>query len=223
MCPGGYVVNASSENGRLAVNGMSYSGRDSEASNSAVVVQIDTSDFPGEDILAGIRLQRRLEEDAYKVADGKIPVQTLQEFSKLYSNSDNIKILNKENITRNNTDNIISLFDKNHFENMTPVCKGEWEYADLNAFLPNYMSSSILKAFPYFGTKMKGFDSGNTLLLGLESRTSSPVRIIRGEDLQSINCKGLYPCGEGAGYAGGITSAAMDGLKVANSIIGTVL
>ena len=223
MCPGGYVVNASSENGRLAVNGMSYSGRDSEASNSAVVVQIDTSDFPGEDILAGIRLQRRLEEDAYKVADGKIPVQSLQEFSKLYSNSDNIKILNAENITKNNTGNIISLFDKNHFDNMTPVCKGEWEYADLNTFLPNYMSSSILKAFPYFGTKMKGFDSGNTLLLGLESRTSSPVRIIRGEDLQSINCKGLYPCGEGAGYAGGITSAAMDGLKVANSIIGTVL
>jgi uncharacterized FAD-dependent dehydrogenase len=219
MCPGGYVVNASSENGRLAVNGMSYSGRDSEASNSAVVVQINTSDFPGEDILAGIRLQRRLEEDAYKVADGKIPVQTLQEFSKLYSNSDNIKILNEENITKNNTDNIISLFDKNHFDNMTPVCKGEWEYADLNAFLPNYMSSSILKAFPYFGTKMKGFDSGNTLLLGLESRTSSPVRIIRGEDLQSINCKGLYPCGEGAGYAGGITSAAMDGLKVAEKIL----
>ena len=153
------MVNASSENGRLDVNGMSYSGRDSEASNSAVVVQINTSDFPGEDILAGIRLQRRLEEDAYKVADGKIPVQTLQEFSKLYSNPDNIKILNEENITKNNTDNIISLFDKNHFDNMTPVCKGEWEYADLNAFLPKYMSSSILKAFPYFGTKMKGFDS----------------------------------------------------------------
>lgn len=223
MCPGGYVVNASSENGRLAVNGMSYSGRDSEASNSAIVVQINTSDFNGEDVLAGIRLQRKLEEGAFKAADGKIPVQTLQEFYSMFmtdhfpSNVDNEEGLQIRNISDPDKN-----FKDRYFENMAPVCKGEWSYADLNSFLPQFMSNSILNAFTHFGTKMKGFDSSNTLLLGLESRTSSPVRILRGADLQSINCKGVYPCGEGAGYAGGITSAAMDGLKVAEKIIESI-
>jgi uncharacterized FAD-dependent dehydrogenase len=216
MCPGGYVVNASSETGRLAVNGMSYSGRDSSASNSAIVVQINTSDFPGSDVLAGIRLQRSLEENAFKAAGGKIPVQKLSEFAGVYL--ENV-IKNKDN----NTDLILQAYKRisvdSYFDENTPECKGLWTYSDLNKFLPGYMSESILKAFPHFGNMMKGFDSGNTLLLGLESRTSSPVRIKRGEDLQSINVKGLYPCGEGAGYAGGITSAAMDGLRVAESII----
>lgn len=209
MCPGGYVVNASSEDGRLAVNGMSYSGRDSSASNSAIVVQINTSDFPAGDVLSGMRLQRSLEEGAFKTAGGKIPVQTLSEFA-----ATEIKNCNGLDIIK---------FEKKYFADNMPVCKGEWAYADLNAFLPEYISGSIIKAFPHFGNMMKGYDSANTLILGLESRTSSPVRIIRGENLQSINVSGLYPCGEGAGYAGGITSAAMDGLRVAESIMGTGL
>ncbi|MCR5726802.1 MAG: NAD(P)/FAD-dependent oxidoreductase [Lachnospiraceae bacterium] len=209
MCPGGYVVNASSEDGRLAVNGMSYSGRDSSASNSAIVVQINTSDFPAGDVLSGMRLQRSLEKGAFKTAGGKIPVQTLSEFA-----ATEIKNCNGLDIIK---------FGNKYFSDNMPVCKGEWAYADLNAFLPEYISGSIIKAFPHFGNMMKGYDSANTLILGLESRTSSPVRIIRGENLQSINVSGLYPCGEGAGYAGGITSAAMDGLRVAESIMGTVL
>ena len=149
------MVNASSEKGRLAVNGMSYSGRNSSASNSAIVVQINTSDFPDADVLSGMRLQRDLEEKAYKVSSGAIPVQYLKDFAK---------------------DKSIS---KDYFSENEPECKGKWEFADLHSFLPEYISGSIISAFPEFGTKMKGFDSGNTLLLGLESRTSSPVRILR--------------------------------------------
>ncbi|MBO4782828.1 MAG: FAD-dependent oxidoreductase, partial [Lachnospiraceae bacterium] len=103
-----------------------------------------------------------------------------------------------------------------------PDCKGLWEYGDLNTFLPDYITKSLLEAFPEFGKNIKGYNAKNTLLLGLESRTSSPVKICRGEDLQSVNVSGLYPCGEGAGYAGGITSAAMDGLKVADKILSTI-
>ena len=214
MCPGGYVVNASSEQGRLAVNGMSYSGRDSAASNSAIVVQVNTADFPGEDVLAGVRLQRKLEEAAFKACDGKIPVQYLKCFETGFREK-------HPDAFNDIVTNEISSFssEQEFFKENNPECKGLWQFCDLNTFLPDYIGASMLKAFPYFGNLMKGFNAGNTLLLGLESRTSSPVRIVRGENLQSTNTAGLYPCGEGAGYAGGITSAAMDGLKVADKII----
>ena len=209
MCPGGYVVNASSEPGKLAVNGMSYSGRDGNSSNSAIVVSVSTSDYPGEDPLAGMYLQRKLEEDAYKANDGKIPIQSLESFAE---SSD---IGNEEVIK-----SVCS--QESFFTDNQPDCKGLWEYGDLNTFLPDYITKSLLEAFPEFGKNIKGYNAKNTLLLGLESRTSSPVKICRGEDLQSVNVFGLYPCGEGAGYAGGITSAAMDGLKVADKILSTI-
>ncbi|MCQ2495314.1 MAG: FAD-dependent oxidoreductase [Lachnospiraceae bacterium] len=194
MCPGGYVVNASSENGRLCVNGMSYSGRDGKSANSAIVVSVSPEDFPSESVLAGMEFQRILEEKAYNAANGKIPVQTLKDF--------------KENKASEaiSTDN-------------TPDCKGLWELSDINSFLPEFMSDSIKMAFPGFGKQINGYDNDDTLLLGLESRTSSPVRIKRKDDFQSTNIKGLFPAGEGAGYAGGITSAAMDGLKVSEAVI----
>ena len=219
MCPGGYVVNASSEEGRLAVNGMSYSDRNSSSSNSAVVVQVGPEDYPGDDPLAGMRLQRKLEENAYKENKGKIPVQRLEEFVKAVY----IKITNNieskgSSVNRDNQINNVCTLE-NYFEDNEPDCKGLWEYGDLTEFLPQYIIYSLLEAFPEFGKSIKGYNSKNTLLLGLESRTSSPVRICRGENLQSVNIAGLYPCGEGAGYAGGITSAAMDGLKVADRII----
>lgn len=209
MCPGGYVVNASSEPGKLAVNGMSYSGRDGNSSNSAIVVSVSPSDYLGEDPLAGMYLQRKIEEDAYKANDGKIPVQSLESFAE---SSD---IGNEEVIK-----SVCS--QESFFTDNQPDCKGLWEYGDLNTFLPDYITKSLLEAFPEFGKNIKGYNAKNTLLLGLESRTSSPVKICRGEDLQSVNVSGLYPCGEGAGYAGGITSAAMDGLKVADKILSTI-
>ena len=209
MCPGGYVVNASSEPGKLAVNGMSYSGRDGNSSNSAIVVSVSPSDYPGEDPLAGMYLQRKLEEDAYKANDGKIPIQSLESFAE---SSD---IGNEEVIK-----SVCS--QESFFADNQPDCKGLWEYGDLNTFLPDYIIKALLEEFPEFGKNIKGYNAKNTLLLGLESRTSSPVKICRGEDLQSVNVSGLYPCGEGAGYAGGITSAAMDGLKVADKILSTI-
>lgn len=206
MCPGGYVVNASSEPGRLAVNGMSYSGRDGKSSNTAIVVAVSPADYPGDDPLAGMYLQRKLEEDAYNANNGKIPVQSLKDFAeKSFINCDEY------------IDTVCS--KGSFFEDNMPDCKGLWVYGDINTFLPEYITKSLLEAFPEFGKSIKGYNAKNTLLLGLESRTSSPVRISRGEDLQSVNVSGLYPCGEGAGYAGGITSAAMDGLRVADRII----
>lgn len=206
MCPGGYVVNASSEPGRLAVNGMSYSGRYGKNSNAAIVVAVSPADYPGDDPLAGMYLQRKLEEDAYNANNGKIPVQSLKDFAeKSFINCDEY------------IDTVCS--KGSFFEDNMPDCKGLWEYGDINTFLPKYITKSLLEAFPEFGKSIKGYNAKNTLLLGLESRTSSPVRISRGEDLQSVNVYGLYPCGEGAGYAGGITSAAMDGLRVADRII----
>lgn len=228
MCPGGYVVNASSEQGKLAVNGMSYSDRDGNSSNSAIVVSVSPEDYPGNDPLAGMYLQRKLEEDAYNANNGKIPVQRLEEFVRSAYKA----IINKSYNTDNNKSNdMISDDDKytekictseTFFYENKPDCKGLWEYGDLNTFLPDYITESLLEAFPEFGKSIKGYNAKNTLLLGLESRTSSPVKICRGEDLQSVNVTGLYPCGEGAGYAGGITSAAMDGLKVADKILESI-
>lgn len=191
MCPGGYVVNASSEDGMLAINGMSNYERESENANSAIVVTITPDDF-GYNPLDGVRFQRNLEQKTYELGNGKIPIQLLKDFK-------NNKITNK-------------------FGNVNPIFKGEYKFADLNNILPNYISDSIKESFTSFGKKIKGFDNDDTILAGIESRTSSPVRIVRNELFES-NIKGIYPCGEGAGYAGGITSAAIDGVKVAEQII----
>jgi len=190
MCPGGHVVNASSEEKRLAINGMSYNARDSKNANSAIVVTVTPDDF-GNEPLDGIEYQRRLEEKAYKLGKGKIPVQLLKDFK--------LNEISKE------------------FGEVEPICKGAYEFADINEILPKELNDSIKEAFGSFGRKIKGFDKDDTILAAVESRTSSPVRIVRNEAFES-NILGIYPCGEGAGYAGGITSEAMDGIKVAEEI-----
>ena len=190
MCPGGYVVNASSEDGRLAINGMSYHDRGSKNANSALVVTVSPDDF-GRHPLDGVKFQQKLEENAFLAGNGAIPIQLYQDFDH-------------------------GLFSAN-FLDVSPEMKGRYEFADLNQVLPDYVCSSIKEAMPVFGKKIHGFDRGDAILAGVESRTSSPVRIVRGEDGES-NILGIYPCGEGSGYAGGITTAAMDGIKVAEWI-----
>lgn len=190
MCPGGYVVNASSEPGRLCVNGMSYSGRSGTFANSALVVTVGPKDF-GPGTLAGLSFQERLEEAAYKAAGGKIPVQLLADF--------------KENKISTGLGQI------------QPDTKGGWAFGDVRGSLPSFVADGLLAAFPVFEKKIHGFAADDVLLLGVEARTSSPVRMLRGEDLESP-LTGLFPCGEGAGYAGGITSAAVDGIRVAESV-----
>ena len=184
MCPGGYVVNASSEKNRLAINGMSNYKRDSNVSNSALVVSVTPNDF-GNDLFDGINFQRYLEEKAYLLGEGKIPVQRYGDF-----------INNKETI-------------KFNFE---PLTKGSYKSVDLNKLLPRFITDSIKEAMPSFKKQIKCFDNDDAILLGIESRTSSPITIIRDDNGES-NIEGIYPTGEGAGYSGGITTSAMDALK----------
>ena len=191
MCPGGYVVNASSEENRLAVNGMSYSGRDGKNANTAVIVTVTPDDFGSEDVLAGMDFQRKLEGRAYVEGKGKIPVQLFGDFKKNQPSNGPLEII--------------------------PQLKGDYHWSNVRAIFPEAISDALEKGITLFDHKIKGYAREDAVLSGVESRTSSPVRILRDENLQS-NVRGIYPCGEGAGYAGGITSAAMDGLKVAESI-----
>lgn len=196
MCPGGMVVNASSEAGRLVVNGMSLSKRDSPYANSALVVNVRPEDFGGDELgranLAGIGFQRRWEEAAYRAggSDYSAPAQNLLAFMKS---------------------------GKGHSLNKTSFLPS-LKSTELKECLPDFVIDALLEAIPVFGRKMKGFLSREATLIGVETRTSAPVRITRGPDFQSISSKGVYPCGEGAGYAGGIISSALDGIKVADAI-----
>ncbi len=198
MCPGGFVVNASSEEGRLAVNGMSYSKRDSDNANSALIVTVDKEDFGSEDVLAGIEFQRRLEEKAYSLKEGKIPVQRFKDF-------------------KNDEESTISGLEGNRVKNQI---RGQYAPANVRSILPEAVAEALVEGIQAFDRQIKGFADDDALLSGIESRTSSPVRILRNEDLQAVNVHGIYPCGEGAGYAGGITSAAVDGIKVFEAIVG---
>ena len=202
MCPGGYVVNASSEPGRLAVNGMSYSGRDGKNANSAIIVAVTPADYGSDHPLAGIEFQRGLEQRAYELCDGKLPVQRYGDF--------------REKVTGEHpaeTDG----GQRSGPEALEPQCKGAYEWADLTGILPAECNRAFVEGMDSFDRQIHGFASPGTILTGVESRTSSPVRIERDEELQSA-IRGCYPCGEGAGYAGGITSAAMDGIRVAEQI-----
>lgn len=193
MCPGGFVVNASSEEHRLAVNGMSYRKRDSENANSAIIVSVTPKDFPnGTHPLSGLAFQRDLEEKAWKLANGKVPQQLFGDFEQ----------------------NQIS----EGYGSFTSCIKGEHAFANLRSIFPEELSESFMEGMHAFGKKIHDFDRKDCILSGVESRTSSPVRITRNDEMQS-EIRGLYPCGEGAGYAGGIMSAAMDGLKVAEAIL----
>ena len=190
MCPGGYVVNSSSEEGRLVVNGMSDYKRDSENANSAIIVTVSPKDF-GNDVFAGVVFQEELEKKAYEVGRGMIPVQLYKDYK----------------------DKKVSAC----FGKVNPVFKGGYNFSDLNDIFPEYVNASLKEGIEYFGTKIKGFNNDDAILAAVESRTSSPVRIVRDENFES-NIKGIYPCGEGAGYAGGITTSAVDGIKVFEAI-----
>lgn len=191
MCPGGYVVNASSEEGHLAVNGMSYHARDGENANSAIIVTVTPEDFTSEHPLAGIHFQRELEERAYRIGQGSVPVQCFGDFCKNEPSKELGTVL--------------------------PQIKGSYVLANVREIFPENVAESLELGIKSFDRQIQGFANADTVLSGVESRTSSPIRIERNELFQIENT-GIYPCGEGAGYAGGITSAATDGIKVAEMI-----
>lgn len=189
MCPGGYVVPAASEEEGVVTNGMSNFARDGINSNSALLVSLYPQDFDGSDVLSGMYFQRKLEKSAFYQAGGdyKAPCQKVGDF------------FNNKRGTG--------------FKSVQPTYEIGVTESDLNRLLPQFVSSGLKDAIQGFGRKIKGFDSPDAILTGVETRSSSPVRIIRNENFTSI-INGLYPAGEGAGYAGGIMSAAVDGIKV---------
>lgn len=195
MCPGGTVVAAASEENRLVTNGMSKFARAEVNANSALLVGINPSDFGSEHILAGVQFQRKLEEQAFMAGEGKYkaPVQRVADF-----------INNKKTTS---------------FGNVLPSYTAGTTMADLNTCLPDFVSESLKEGIKQLDNKLKGFANGDAILTAVETRSSSPIRIIRNDSMQSISINGLYPCGEGAGYAGGIMSAAVDGIKCAEQII----
>lgn len=200
MCPGGYVVNASSEPGRLAVNGMSYSGRDGRNSNSAMIVTVTPEDYEGDSPLAGIAFQRKLEEKAYHIGAGAVPVETYGDYRYAVTNQkEKASVIRRE------------------YPEFAPAIKGAYRMAPVHDILPEALNRALVEGIDLIGQTMDGFADSGAYLSGVESRTSSPVRIMRDETGQSA-VRGLYPCGEGAGYAGGITSAAMDGMLIAEKI-----
>ncbi|MBE8999149.1 NAD(P)/FAD-dependent oxidoreductase [Nostoc sp. LEGE 12447] len=198
MCPGGLVVAAASEPGRLVTNGMSQYSRNERNANSAIVVGITPEDYPG-NALAGIDFQRRLEEQAFKLGGGtyEAPGQLVGDF------------LNNRPSTA--------------FGTVKPSYTPGVHLGDLSQSLPDYAIAAIREALPAFDKQIKGFAMDDAVLTGVETRTSSPIRIKRKEDYQSLNTVGLYPAGEGAGYAGGILSAGIDGIKVAEAVALSIL
>ena len=186
MCPGGYVVNASSEKEKLVVNGMSNYKRDSKSSNSAIVVSVNENDY-GHDLFDGVNFQRALEDKAYNLCNGKIPVQRYIDF--------------KNNIASTDIGSI------------TPETKGKICLANLRDIFPDFIVNNLIEGIDSFNNRIEGFNMDDALLFGVETRTSSPITILRNEEYES-NIKGIYPVGEGAGYSGGITTSMMDALKV---------
>ena len=191
------MVNSSSEEGETVVNGMSYSGRDSENANSAIVVSIPVTDYPSDHPLAGIEFQRKLERRAYEAGKGKIPAQRYGDFVNKVTGESGMK-------------------DNNTFVN--PVFKGEYEWTDLSGIFDEGINKLFVDGMTKFGRTIKDFDDPGVIIAGVESRTSSPVRIPRDDSLEA-SISGIIPLGEGAGYAGGITSAAIDGIRGAEVII----
>lgn len=193
MCPGGTVVAATSEPERVVTNGMSQYSRAERNANAGIVVGINPEDYPG-DVLAGVEFQRRWESAAYVAGGGayKAPAQLVGDF--------------------------LTGVASTAFGEVLPSYKPGVHLTDLAPTLPDYAIAAIREALPAFGKQIRGFDRPDAVLTGVETRTSSPVRITRGENLCSLNVKGLYPAGEGAGYAGGILSAGVDGVRVAEAV-----
>ena len=227
MCPGGYVVNASSEEGRTAVNGMSYSGRDGKNANSAIIVSVTPDDFEGEGPLAGIAFQRQLEEKAFLIGKGKVPVECYKDFKRevleQQENNDLLRQLCRDKLQQEGNEcqkNNIRITVKEQekvWEDFSPQIKGGYQLSKVSEILPKELNLAFIEGMEQFDRIIPGFADERVYLDGIESRTSSPVRIHRDETNQS-KVRGIYPCGEGAGYAGGITSAAMDGMKIAEGI-----
>lgn len=195
MCPGGYVVNASSENERIAVNGMSLYARNAENSNSALLTGIAPSDLQSSHPLAGMYFQRDIEHKAFVAGGGNYGVPVC-----LYG--DFVKGIKSEKKGR-----------------ITPSCKPFYKFALPDEYLPDFICDTLREGIREMGKKIRGFDCPDAVITGVESRSSSPVRINRDESFQSVSLKGLYPCGEGAGYAGGIVSAGVDGVKCAEAVL----
>ena len=193
MCPGGVVIPAASEEGGVVVNGMSNFARDEKNANSALVVQVKKEDF-GEGALAGVAFQRKIERAAYLAAGGGYlaPAQLVGDF-----------LAKKESY---------------YFGEVRPSYSRGTAFAPVDAYLPPAVCASLRAAIPDMALRLSGFSSYEGVLTGVESRTSSPVRILRGENFEAEGIAGVYPCGEGCGYAGGITSAAADGLRIAQTI-----
>ena len=193
MCPGGVVVASSSEENTIVTNGMSYFARDGENANSALLVGVNPEDFEGDSPLRGMYFQKQLEEKAFSVGKGgyRAPAQNVVDF------------LERKCTTK--------------FEDVEPTYLPGVQMVDLHEVLPKFVTDTMEEGIKYFDTKIKGFASSG-VLTGVETRSSSPVRILRDDSLQS-NIRGVYPCGEGAGYAGGIMSAAVDGIKCAIKIL----
>ena len=194
MCPGGEVVNASSENGGIVVNGMSNSRRDGKNANSAVLVGVEVQDFYNGDCLDGIEFQRKIEQAVFSLGQGLPICQRFGDFSNLKPT------------------------DEKDVKNVLPSVKTGVSYGDISKVFPEFINESLKEGIKEFGKKLKGFDDEDALLIAPETRSSSPVRVLRNEEFLSSPI-GLYPCGEGAGYAGGITSAAVDGLKTAEWVV----
>ncbi len=189
MCPGGVVVNSSDSEGEIVTNGMSYFARDGENANSAVLVNVTPEDFGSSHPLAGIEFQSKYEKLAYKLTNShKCPAQSVGEF----------------------------LTGEKHELKVKPTLMVEM--CDISKCLPDFVTESLKLGLPLLDSKLKGFSDYGNLLVAIESRSSSPVTIVRNDTFQATNQMGLYPCGEGAGYAGGIISSAVDGIKVAEAI-----
>ena len=195
MCPGGFVIGAASEPGRVVTNGMSYHRRDSGIANSAIIVTVNERDYGNHSPLAGVEYQERLEEAAYQLGGGDFlaPAQRVGDFLKREPTLE--------------------------FRSLRPSYRPGITGADLNEILPGEISAAIAGAIKHFSKKIRGFDWPEAALTGVETRTSAPVRIVRDESRQAIGHQGLYPVGEGAGYSGGIISSALDGWKTAEAII----
>ncbi|MCM1288335.1 MAG: FAD-dependent oxidoreductase [Clostridium sp.] len=199
MCPGGFVVNASSGEEQSVVNGMSSHSRNEINSNSAIVVNVTPEDFDKEGfseygVLAGVKFQQKYEALAYREGKGSIPVQLFGDYK---------------------AGRLSHIFGK-----IKPNIKGSYAFGNLNNCLPAFVNNAIIEGIDYYGERLAGFNDKEAVLSGIETRTSSPVRLVRGEDFMSVNVHGIFPCGEGAGYAGGITSAAVDGIKAAEAVAG---
>lgn len=195
MCPGGTVVAATSDSGAVVVNGMSNYARDGENSNSAILVGVEPEDFGSEHPLAGFKLQREIEEKAFHAGgeDYTAPAQLVGDFLQ------NVK--------------------SSQLGSVNPSCATGVKLGDIRQVLPQKVTEAMAAAIVKWGTQLKGFDRPDAVLTAPETRSSSPVRIVRDEFYQSLKVRGLYPCGEGAGYAGGIVSAAVDGIRCAHAVL----